>query len=195
MKGFLRLLLVAAILAFVSPALGASDLLDRALGPADKDRLARFNKVRAASIEAARKGGEPADMAMLDKILGGDAEPILGLDLRGNYGCRTAKLGGNPPLVIYGWFKCEIAEDDIGYVLRKLTGSQRLSGHFVDDAETSLVFYGARHYSDEAPKGYGADPARDAVGRFVKVGEDRFRLELPLPQLESKFDIIELEAR
>lgn len=105
------------------------------------------------------------------------------------------KLGGNPPLVVYGWFDCEIGEDDIVYVLEKTTGSQRLSGHFIDDAEASLVFYGARHYSDERPKRYGAEPERDAVGRLVKVGERRYRLELPLPQLESKFDIIELEAR
>jgi hypothetical protein len=29
----------------------------------------------------------------------------------------------------------------------------------------------------------------------VKVGDGRYRLEMPLPQFESNFDILELEAR
>ena len=96
----------------------------------------------------------------------------------------SPKLGGMLPLVVYDWFRCSIGEDGIGYVLEKTSGSQRLSGHFVDDTETSLIFYGAGHYGDEEPRAYGDDAERNMVGRFVKVGDDRYRLELPLPQFE-----------
>ena len=170
-----------------------SDLLARTLSAEDRARLAKFEELRAQSVAAAREGGDASAVATLDEILRGDGEPILGVDIRGDYRCRVAKLDGILPLIVYDWFRCEIGEDDIGYRLEKMSGSQRLSGHFVDDSATSLVFYGASHYADEEPRDYG-DPERNVVGRFLKVGEDRYRLEIPQPQVESNFDILELEG-
>ncbi|HWJ76260.1 MAG TPA: DUF4893 domain-containing protein [Kaistia sp.] len=182
------LLLLAAI-----PAAHADGTLaDRTLTSADKTRLASFDKARSDALAEARAVGSKADLAALDAVLAGGPEPILGVDIRGTYRCRTIKLGGNLPLTVYGWFKCRIDEDDIGYRLVKTSGSQRLSGHFIDDSEKRLVFYGAGHYADEKPRAYKSDPERDIVGTFVKAGAKRYRLELPLPKVESTFDIIEL---
>ena len=193
MQRLARLLLAAAAISFAASAMAESDLLARALTAEDRGRLAKFEEVRAQSVKVAREGGDASAIATLEEILRGDGEPILGVDIRGDYSCRVAKLDGILPLVVYDWFRCEIGEDDIGYRLRKVSGSQRLSGHFIDDSEASLVFYGAGHYADEEPRSYG-DPERNIVGRFLKVGEDRYRLEMPLPRVESKFDILELEG-
>jgi hypothetical protein len=192
----IRLLAFVLLLAaWSSAAMAESDFLTKTLTPVDLGRLAQFQKARADAVKEAREQGAAADVKVLDAILAGEEQPVRGLDIRGNYRCRVAKLGGLGHLVIYDWFNCRIDEDDVGYRLEKLTGSQRLSGHFVDDSETGLIFYGADHYSDEEPKAYNSDPERNNVGRFVKVGDKRFRLELPLPFLESTFDILELERR
>jgi len=190
---FKCLLLAVAAVSFTASAMAESDLLARTLSAEDRDRLAKFEELREQSVAAAREGGDASAIATLDEILRGDGEPIFGVDIRGDYRCRVAKLDGILPLIIYDWFRCEIGEDDIGYRLEKATGSQRLSGHFVDDSAASLVFYGASHYADEEPRDYG-DPERNVVGRFLKVGEDRYRLEMPQPQVESNFDILELEG-
>jgi hypothetical protein len=190
----LTLVLLAATAIFVTPpAMAESDLLARTLSAEDRDRLAKFEGLREQSVAAAREGGDASAVATLDAILRGDGDPVLGVDIRGDYRCRVAKLDGILPLIVYDWFRCEIGEDDIGYRLEKVSGSQRLSGHFVDDSATSLVFYGASHYADEEPRDYG-DPEHNVVGRFLKVGEDRYRLEIPQPRVESNFDILELEG-
>ena len=160
MKHLVAFLLV---LAFASPAFAESDLLTRTLTPQDLGRLASFSKARDEAIAQARDGAEPSELAVLDEILAGDDLPVRGVDIRGDYRCRVAKLGGFLPLVVYDWFRCTIGEDDVGYVLMKTSGSQRLSGHFIDDSETSLIFYGAGHYSDEEPRAYGDDPERNMV--------------------------------
>lgn len=187
--------LLSFVLLAASPAFAESDFLVRTLTPTDLGRLAQFQKARVDSIKEAREQGESADAKVLDDILAGDEQSLRGVDIRGDYRCRVAKLGGLGHLVIYDWFRCKIGEDDIGYRLEKVTGSQRVSGHFVDDSETSLIFYGADHYSDEKPMAYNADPERNTIGRLVKVGPKRLRLEFPLPFLESTFDILELEKR
>lgn len=183
------------LLVFAGEALATGSLAERTLTAADKARLAAFDTTRREAIQAARAGGNPQEVAALDGILSGTPQSILGVDIRGAYRCRTIKLGGSLPLTIYDWFACRIDEDDIGYRLTKTSGSQRLSGHFIDEERTRLLYYGASHYADEAARRYGADAERDQVGYFMKVGPARYRLELPEPQFESKFDIIELEGR
>ena len=182
------LLLIAGAL----PAAADGTLAERTLTATDKARLARFDESRGKAIAEARAGGSKADLVVLDAVLASGPEPILGTDIRGAYRCRTVKLGGNLPLTVYGWFQCRIDEDDLGYRLAKTSGSQRFTGHFIDDSDKRLLFYGAGHYADEKPRGYKADGERDMVGYFVKAGAKRYRLELPLPKVESTFDIIEL---
>jgi hypothetical protein len=180
---------------FLSPALAEGELT-AILTPTDVGRLAQFQKARADAVKQAHDQGSPAEVQVLDQILAGQEQAILGVDIRGDYRCRVAKVGGDLlPLVIYDWFRCRIGEDDIGYRLEKLTGSQRLTGHFIDDSERSLIFYGAGHYDYEEPRNYKDDPEQDVVGRLVKVGDGRFRIEFPLPFRESRFDILELQKR
>jgi hypothetical protein len=186
---------IVALLVFsLLPVAAESEFLARTLTPKDLGRLASFAKARSDAIAEAESGGEAADIAVLHGVLAGEEQPIRGVDIRGEYRCRTVKLGGLLPLTIYSWFSCVIGEDDLGYFLEKTSGSQQLTGHFIDDTETSLIFYGAGHYSDEAPREYGDDPEENIVGRMVKVGSNRYRLEMPLPHFESNFDILELEG-
>jgi len=190
-----RFLVAVVIFGFTSAAFAEGELTS-ILTTTDIGRLAEFQKARADSIKQAHDEGDPADVRVLDEILAGEEQPIRGVDLRGDYRCRVAKLGGEIlPLVIYDWFRCRIGEDDVGYRLEKLTGSQRFTGHFIDDSETSLIFYGASHYSDEEPRKYNDDPERNLVGRMVKVGDARYQIQFPMPFLESNFDILELEKR
>ncbi|MCX5493497.1 DUF4893 domain-containing protein [Kaistia dalseonensis] len=192
-----RLSLLALLLPMVLPGAAHADgtMADRTLTKADKARLAQYETAKKAAVATARQGGGTADVATLDTLLAAKAEPILGVDIRGDYRCRTIKLGGEPPLTVYGWFNCRIDEDDIGYRLTKTSGSQRFAGHFIDEAKTRLIYYGAAHYADEKPKRYGTAADRDQVGYFFRTGPGRYRLDLPLPQYESQFDIIELQKR
>jgi hypothetical protein len=186
---------VLLTIGLLSPALAEGELT-ATLTSTDVGRLAEFQKARADAVKQAREQASPAEVEVLDQILAGEEQPILGVDIRGDYRCRVAKVGGDLlPLVIYDWFQCRIGEDDIGYRLEKLTGSQRLTGHFIDDSEKSLIFYGAGHYDNEEPRNYKDDPEQNLVGRMVKVGGGRFRVEFPLPFRESLFDILELQKR
>lgn len=184
--------LVAITMVLSHAALADGGLAERTLTAADKQRLAQFETNMKDAVAEAKAGGSRADVETLDKVLAGPLQPILGVDIRGNYRCRTIKLGGLPPLTIYDWFACKIDEDGQGYRLVKTSGSQRLSGHFIDESQNRLLFYGASHMSDEKPKAYKADLDSDEVGYLVKTGPKHYRLDMPLPKLESKFDIIEL---
>lgn len=106
--------------------------------------------------------------------------------LDGRWLCRTVKLGGLLPLVIYGYFKCEIADQ----VIRKTIGSQRFSGRLYVAGE-EIVFLGASEDGDQEPIAYGADPDRDMIGVLRALGPDHLALELPSPRYESHHDIIE----
>lgn len=170
-------------------------LAARTLTKADKARLAQYPAVSGAAIQNARDEGAAADLREANRALAGAPLKILGDDLIGLYRCRTIKMGGLLPLTVYGWFSCKIDLDDIGYRLSKTTGSQRLTGHFIDESETRLIYYGASHTIGERPTSYGRDPDRDQVGYFFKTGPRSYRLELPLPRYESKFDVIELERK
>ncbi len=186
-------LLAAMILAFFGlPAAATGDFAERVLSDADRARLAAHEAIRVTTRAAIAGDADPEAVATLDALLDAPALPIRGADIRGDYRCRTIKLGGPVPLVIYAWFDCRVDEDDVGYRLVKTTGSQRLAGHFIDTAEDRLTYWGALHYADETPVAYGSDPERDQVGFMFRIGEAAYRLELPLPRFESRFDILEL---
>jgi hypothetical protein len=167
-------------------------LASRTLTKADRDRLARYDAVSKAAILSARDHGAAADLRQANRALAGAPRTILGDDLLGLYRCRTIKMGGILPLTVYGWFSCKIDLDDLGYRLVKTSGSQRFTGHFIDESERRLIYYGATHTISEQPVSYGWDKDRNQVGYFFKTGPRNYRLELPLPRYESKFDVIEL---
>ncbi len=184
---------LVACLVLIAGALpsSADGVVDKIMTPADKTRLASYGTVRAEAIAEARAGGAPTDLAALDAILVAPQIPFAGLDMTGNWQCRTTKVGGLGALVVYGWFKCKVSDDGSGWLLEKTSGSQRTKGRFYDDAERRLIYLGSFFVSGDAPKPYGSGPESDQVGYAFRTAEKAWRIELPSPYYESKLDIME----
>ena len=187
-----RTLALGALLAIsAAPAL-ADGGVQKLMTPADKARLEKYDATRAEALGEARNGGDAAELAELDALL---AKPLLSLpdfDLGGEWRCRTTKVGGLSPLVVYGWFKCRVSDDGSGWTLEKTSGSQRTTGRFYDDGEKRLIYLGSFHVAGEAAKPYGSGPEFDQVGYAFRTGPAEWRIEFPAPQYESKLDILEL---
>ena len=73
--------------------------------------------------------------------------------MTGNWQCRTIKAGGISPLVVYDWFKCRVTDDGSGWMLEKISGSQRTKGRFFTDndeaADLSRFFLHRRAKAEE----------------------------------------------
>lgn len=194
LKNLVRCGMVAVAFFAYAAAAHADGEIGKIMTAADKARLASFDKIRAAAIADARKGGSKSDVATLDAVLSGkNLSFSQGFDMTGAWQCRTLKLGGSLPLTVYGWFKCRVSDDGSGWRLEKTTGSQRTAGTFYTDSDTRLTYLGTLYYSTEKPKKYGSDPDRDQVAYALRPGKNRVRLEFPSPKYESKLDIIELK--
>lgn len=189
-------LLTAGILALGSGGAAADgQMAARTLKKADHARLAQYDSVSRTAILNARDHGAAADIREANRALAGAPRKILGENLLGLYRCRTIRLGGTRPLSVYSWFSCRIDLDDLGYRLVKTSGPERFTGHFIDESEKRLIYYGATHSIMQQPVSYGWDADRDQVGYFFKAGPRHYRLELPLPRGGSKLDVIELKRR
>lgn len=189
------LLVLAALSAPVVPALAApcGPVPDAvALTDADRVRLAGLDVSRMRGLAAAILGEVPEERAVVSALFA-DGFADRRDDIAGVYQCRTIKLGGFGPLIVYGWFKCEIAREGEGLAIRKVTGSQNFSGHLTP-AGGGFVYRGASNYGDEAPRAYGDKADENQVGCLAALpGPDRhLLLELPSPLLESVHDVIEL---
>ena len=104
----LRTLALAALIVLPAWLALADGVVQKLMTPADKTRLEKYDETRKAALAEA-KGGDAAELAQLDALL---AKPLLSLpdfDLSGEWQCRTIKVGGLSPLVVYGWFKCASA--------------------------------------------------------------------------------------
>lgn len=187
----LVLALLSALSCAAGPAMATGEIVSL-ITANDRQRLAAFDETRRQAIAVARARGAPADIATLNRILGGEPVAISGTDLTGNWQCRVTKLDGPAELVIYSWFRCRITDDGSGWRLQKLTGSQRVTGRFFDDGDKRMIFLGAGHYSYEEPLPYPQNSERDEVAYAVLLDDGRLRLEFPAPHLESRFDILEL---
>jgi len=141
------------------------------------------------------------DMAVIHAVLDPASQPISGGEARGAWRCRTIKLGGMTPSVVYSWFACRISDRGGHLFFEKISGSQRVSGWLYPDQSGGLVLLGAntvngepqRHYSGSgASAGAGATPD-DAVGVLTAIGAGHARVEFPYPVQESTFDVIELK--
>ena len=184
-------LLLALLLA--TPAL-ADGTLDGILSHADKQRLLQFESTMADALRQARAGGDAADVALLDRLLTSKPLPFdEAFDPTGPWRCRTIKLGGLLPLIVYPPFKCRIDDDGAGWFLKKLSGSQRTQGRFYTEGPARLIYVGAGHVAGEPPRRYGDDPKEDQVARAERRGKERMLLMFPEPQYESKLDILVLE--
>ncbi|RWM11031.1 DUF4893 domain-containing protein [Mesorhizobium sp.] len=187
-----RLLFAAlGLIGLVLPA-HADGEVQKLITAADKARLDRYGETRKAALEEA-KAGNPAEVKQLDALL---AKPLVAFsdkDLTGKWKCRTIKAGGLSPLVIYGWFKCEVTDDGSGWRLQKISGSQRTMGRFFDDGEKRAIYLGSFSVNDDKAKPYGSGPESDQVGYAFRSSATEWRIEFPAPYYESKLDIMELK--
>ena len=172
-----------------SPAL-ADGVVQNLITKPDRARLDAYSDTRAAALAEAR-GGDAAEVAQLDASLAMPEQSFSGLDLTGNWKCRTIKAGGLAKLVVYDWFNCKVSDDGSGWLLEKTSGSQRTKGRFYTDSDTRQIYLGSFFVAGEAPKPYGAGPDSDQVGYAFRTGAETWRIEFPAPRYESKLDILE----
>jgi len=167
---------------------------------ADAANLGRLDQAwRLGRAEAEDRG-----FAGQVEALGPLVDPMAGQAGRlqpapGTYRCRTIKLGskaeGGLAYVAYPFFRCTIELTPGGdLILTKTTGSQRTRGLLYPDTDNRLVFIGAQAWGmDETGfPTYGAQPERDQVGVFERIGAERWRMVVPWPRVESKLEILEL---
>ncbi|MCH8858334.1 MAG: DUF4893 domain-containing protein [Proteobacteria bacterium] len=165
----------------------------------DQERLAALAESRAQGLAEVDAGGSTADRAAAHAVLDPTPRPITAQDLTGTWRCRTMKLGGLAPAMVYDWFACRFRQTPGGLYFEKLTGTQRISG-YADPHDGGFILLGAWTVGDERPKPYsGASPgvgtytsSRDAAGAITGTGVGRARIEFPYPAIESTFDVIEL---
>ncbi len=180
--------------------LAATSATAQEVRPADADRLARTDALLGASLRWAFASGAPGDVAVLVEALSGAEE---GFAPEGDWNCRTMKLGGNLPLVVYGNFRCRITADGPDrWRLEKLTGSQFTAGTLTL-REDGILYLGTGYVEGGPATDYAGLPPGDQtpvepgqttadVGWFEQMGPNRARLLLPDPILESDFDILYL---
>lgn len=186
-----RTRLLAALLAFVPLPAAADGVVDKIMTAADKTRLAGHEAARSKAVAEAKTGGAAQDVAVLDQLLAKPAISFSDFDMTGDWQCRTIKAGGLGALVIYGWFKCKVTDDGSGWMLEKLTGSQRTKGRFYTESDTRLIYLGSFYVAGDPVKPYGSGPQSDQVGYAVRTGPSEWRIELPLPEYESTLDVLE----
>jgi hypothetical protein len=190
----LRTGLAAVLLIACTNFVQADGAITKIITKPDQERLGRYEANKSAAVDAARKSGAPADVRQLQEIL---ARPRLAIgenfDMTGEWKCRTIKLGKEPALVIYQWFKCRVTDDGSGWMLEKTSGSQRTKGRFYTDSDTRLTYLGVGYVSGETPGKYGGGPDIDQAGYAYRTGKNGFHIEFPEPARESLLDILELK--
>jgi len=166
----------------------------------DKGRLAALGEAKQKALGEAKGSGGTGDASAIDAVLGPAAHAPSAGEVSGSWRCRTIKLGGITPYVVYGWFNCRIAMRGGGLFLEKTSGSQRTAG-FLYPGEGGLVYLGASSVVGEpqhvysgngASAGAGATPD-DQIGILTAISSNHLRLEMPYPVQESTFDVLELK--
>jgi hypothetical protein len=165
--------------------------------PYDVHRLERIDEARAQGLAEAQSG---RDIGVIRDVLDRAAEPVRAGALVGYWRCRTMKLGGMAPDVVYSWFNCRVTERAGGLFFEKDSGTQRFLGALYPHESGGYVLLGAasvkgepwhRYSGNEATAGAAATPD-DTVGLLSATGPSSARIEFPYPVQESTFDVIEL---
>lgn len=196
MRRFSRVVLVvAAALGVASPAwAGWQEQASRF----DANRLAKLEEARAKGVGEAQTG---RDIGLIHAILDAEARPASARAIEGDWRCRTIKLGGMSPDIVYSWFRCRIGRHGDSLYFSKLNGTQRLNGVLYPHETGGFVLLGALSAKGEPPHRYsGNRPSAgatatpdDAIGLLQSTGRSSARIEFPYPVQESTFDIIELK--
>lgn len=191
---------LAGLLFLTAPALAG--WRDEA-APRDVERLAKLSESRGAGLADAARAN-PKDYAAAHSILSAGTVPVNERRLIGTWRCRSMKLGGVSPAIVYGWFRCRISAYRGAYIFEKLGGTTRTAGLLYPDGD-SLVYLGSqsvtaygppetRHFYSGRHEGAGAEATPDdQIGRLSVTYDGRARLEMPYPVQESTFDVIELK--
>ena len=169
------------------------------LRPAEQARLDNFDAAFGSAMMQALSGGAADDVHALTRALSGQPQIAFAADLPGDWSCRTIKLGGISPLVVYSPFKCRFTATDRGFAFEKLTGSQLTRGE-ITLREGQAVYTGVGYVREENPPAYDDLPknftsngrVQTDVAVFQRISPTRARLLFPAPALESDFDILEL---
>jgi hypothetical protein len=164
----------------------------------DADRLARLDEARAKGLSEAQSG---RDIGLIHAVLDAEARPASARALEGDWRCRTIRLGGMSPDIVYSWFHCRIGRRGEDLYFAKLDGTQKLQGALYPHESGGFVLLGAlsakgeppHRYSGNGPSAGAAATPDDAVGLLQSTGRGSARIEFPYPVQESTFDIIELK--
>ena len=166
----------------------------------DAGRLGKLQESRAKGLSEAEQGAPREDLAMIHSVLDMQPTQVSAGALAGTWRCRTIKLGGMTPDVVYSWFKCRIGARDGRLSFEKLTGSQRTYGTLYSEASGGYVYLGASSVANEPRHFYSGSGASvgapgtpdDQIGLLLATGPNSARIEFPYPVQESTFDVIEL---
>ena len=181
-------------LAVSSPAQSQSTL--RA---SDAARLDGFTSAIGDALLQALAGGSAADVTTLTKALSGRPQIAFDETLTGEWNCRTIKMGGISPLVVYAPFTCRFDIGPDGFEFEKLTGSQRTKGK-IQLRDGRAIYVGVGYVAGQNPPAYADLPpdftsdgsVQTQIAVFERIGPTRARLLFPAPIVESDFDILEL---
>lgn len=165
----------------------------------DAARIDGFATAAGSALLQALSGGTPADVAALTQALSGTPQIAFDETLDGDWTCRTIKVGGLSPLVVYSPFKCRFGIQNDGFTFEKLTGSQRTKGK-VTFRDGRAVYVGVGFVAGQTPPDYDALPddftsngsVQTDVAILERISPTRARLMFPSPAVESDFDILEL---
>jgi hypothetical protein len=188
--------LAAALIICGTPAFAAWQ--DRA-SPYDAERLSHLDEARANAMQDAQ-GASEKDLAAARAVLNRNSHAVPIASLKGTWRCRTIKLGGMAPVVVYSWFTCRIGEEHGHPYFEKQTGTQHFGGSLYPHESGGFVFLGGTNWSKDKQALYSSGRASlgaettpsDAVGLLSSIGPNVARLEFPYPAQESTFDVIEL---
>jgi hypothetical protein len=163
----------------------------------DRVRLRDWRKTFVDALAEARKAGHGAEIDREGALLDPDAALAAPAIPNGMYRCRVIKLGakdaGNLEFVSYPGFTCRVHAERQLQRLGKLSGSQRYVGLIFPGDAIRNVFLGTLVLGDERRAlQYGQDEQRDLAAYVERIGPARWRLLMPQPHFESRFDVMEL---
>jgi hypothetical protein len=191
--------LTSAVILVASMTAASAGWQDQA-SPFDLKRLAAFADAKQKGLAEARSGTGSGDARAIDAALGPASHNPTAREIAGGWRCRTIKLGGMTPYVVYAWFNCRIYQRGQGLFFQKTNGSQHTAGYLYP-GDGGFVYLGASSVSGEAAHAYsgnGASAGADAtpddqIGILTAMSARHARLEMPYPLQESTFDVIELK--
>ncbi|MBS0470228.1 MAG: DUF4893 domain-containing protein [Proteobacteria bacterium] len=165
----------------------------------DQQRLAQLGEAKQKALAEAHAGSGSGDASAIDAVLGPASHAPSASEVLGSWRCRTIKLGGITPYVVYSWFNCRISQRGGGLFLEKTSGSTRTAGFLYPD-DGALVYLGASYVTGEPPHAYSGNGASagagatpdDQIGVLTAIDGNHLRLEMPYPVQESTYDVLEL---